>query len=60
MYLAVNLPRHIATLGGVLLLTASCMIIQILKYTRIPPHLLMRLHIPQIRSILLFWQPLIP
>ena len=37
MYLAVNLPRHITTLGGVFLLTYSCMIIQILKCTGIPP-----------------------
>ena len=59
MYLAVNLPRHIATLGGVLLLTDSHMISQILKCTGSPPHLLMRLHGPQIRSLLLFWKPLI-
>ena len=31
MYLAVNLPRHITTLGGMLLLTASRMFRQILK-----------------------------
>ena len=31
MYLAVNLPHDIATFGGVLLLTASHMIIQFLK-----------------------------
>ena len=55
MYLAVNLSRHIATLGDVLLLTASHMVSQILKFTGSPPHLLMRLHDPQIRSLLLFW-----
>ena len=37
MYLAVNLPHHIATLGDVLLLTASHMVSQILKCTRSPP-----------------------
>ena len=41
MYFTVNLPRHIATLGNVLLLTASCMIIQILKYTGSTPQLMM-------------------
>ena len=60
MYLAVNLPRHIATLGGVLLLTASHTISHILKFTGSPPHLLVRLQGTQIRSILLFWKPLIP
>ena len=60
MYLAVNLPRHIATLGGVLLLTAYRMIIQLLKYMGSPPNLLMRLRVPKIRSLLLFWNPLIP
>ena len=60
MYLAVNLPRHIATLVGVLLLTASRTISQLLKCMDSPPHLLMRLQVPQIRSLLLFWQPLIP
>ena len=60
MYLAVNLPRHIANLGGVLFLIAYHMIIQILKCTGSPPHLMMRLQGPQIRSLLLFWQPLIP
>ena len=42
MYLAVNIPRHIAVLGVVLLLTNSCMVIQMLKFTGSPPHLLMR------------------
>ena len=60
MYLVVNLPHQITTLGDVVLLTASCMIIQLLKCTGSPPRLLMHLHIPQIRSLLLFWQPLIP
>ena len=60
MYLAVNLPHHIATFGGVLLLTDSYMISQLLKYTGSPPHLLMRLHGPKICSLLLFWQPLVP
>ena len=60
MYLAVNIPQQITTLGGELLLTSSHMIIQILKCTGSPPHLLMCLHIPQIRSLILFWQPLIP
>ena len=60
MYLAVNIPHHIATLGGVLLLTASHMISQLLRCTGNLPHLVMRLHGPQIRSLLLFWQPLIP
>ena len=46
MYLAVNLPCHIATLGGVLLLTASRIIIHVLKCMGITPHLLMCLHIP--------------
>ena len=32
MYLAVNLPRHIASLGGVLLLTASLTIIQTVSF----------------------------
>ena len=60
MYLIVNLPHQITTLGGVLLLTASCMTIQLLKRTGSPPRLLMHVHIPQIRSLLLFWKPLIP
>ena len=60
MYLAVNLPHHIATFGGVLLLTASQMISQLLKRTGSPPQILMRLHGPEIRSLLLFWQPLVP
>ena len=60
MYLAVNLPRHITTFGGVTLLTASRVIRQLLKYTGSPPHLLMRLQGPKICSILLFWRPLIP
>ena len=37
MYLVINLPRHIATLGGVLLITASCMISYLLKCTGSPP-----------------------
>ena len=60
MYLVVNVPLHITNLGGILLLTAYHMIIQILKCTGSPPHLMMRLHGPQIRSLLLFLQPLIP
>ena len=60
MYLAVNIPQHIATFGGVLLLTASHMISQLLKCTDIPPHLLRRFHGPKIRSPILFWQPLVP
>ena len=60
MYLAINLPCHIATLGDVLILTAYLIIIQILKYMVSPSHLLMRLHGPQIRSLLIFWKPLIP
>ena len=60
MYLAVNLPHHIATFGDVLLLTASHMISQILKCTGNTPHLLMHLHGTKIHSLLLFWQPLIP
>ena len=60
MYLALNLPHHIATFGSVLLLTASQMISHLLKFTGSPPHLLMRLHSPEIRSLLLFWQLLVP
>ena len=60
MYLAVNTPRHIATLDVVLLLTAYFVINQLLKCTGSPPHLLIRLHGPQIRSLILFWQPIIP
>ena len=60
MYLAVNLTRHIATLGGIILLNSYCMIIQLLKCTVSPHHLRMRLHGPQICSLLLLWQPLIP
>ena len=60
MYLAVNLPRHISTLGGVLLLTASHMISQLLKFTGITPLLLIVLHSPQIHSLLLFWKNIIP
>ena len=60
MDLAVNLPHRIATFGGVLLLTASHMISQLVKCKGSPPHLLMRLHGPKIRSLLLVWQPLVP
>ena len=60
MYLVVNNPHHITTLGGVLLLPDAHMLRQILKCKGSPPCLLMRLHISQICSILLFWQPLIP
>ena len=60
MYLAVNLPHHIATFGSVLLLTASHNISQILKYTGNPPHLLIHLYGTKIRTLLHFWQPLIP
>ena len=60
MYLSINPPQHIATFSGVLLLTALHMISQILICTVSPPHLLMRLHVPKIHSLLLFWQPLVP
>ena len=60
MYLVVNPPHQITTLSSVLILTASCMIIQLLKYTGSPLCLLMHLHSSQICSLLLFWQPLIP
>ena len=60
MYLTVNIPHQITTFGGVLLLTASHIISQLLKCTGNPPHLLMHLHGTKIRSLLLFWQPLIP
>ena len=60
MYLAINIPRYISTLGGILFLTASCTIIQIFKCTGSPPHLLMLLQVPQICSILLFWKPFVP
>ena len=60
MYLAVNPPHHIATLGGVLLLTSSHMLSHLLNFTVSPPRLLMRLHGPQNRILLLVWQPLIP
>ena len=60
MYLAVNLPHHIATFGGVLLLTASYMISQLLKCKGNSPHLMMHLHVTKIRSLLLLWLPLIP
>ena len=60
MYLAVNPTRHIATLGGIIPLNYYCIISQLLKCMVSPPHLLMRLHGPQIRSLLLLWQPLIP
>ena len=46
MYLAINLPHHIAIFGGVLLLTASHMISQLFKCTGSPPRLLMHLHGP--------------
>ena len=54
MYLVVNLPHQTTTLGGVLLLTVSRIIIQILKCVGSPPRLLMCLHVPQIHSLLLF------
>ena len=60
MYLPINLPCHIATLSGVLILTAYLVIIQISKCMGSPPHFLMRLHGPQICSLLLFWKPLLP
>ena len=60
MYLAVNLPHHIATFGGVLLLNASHMISQLLICKGTPPHLLIHLHGTKIHSLLLFWQPIIP
>ena len=53
MYLAVNLPRTIASLGGVIFLTASRMICQLLKCMGRPPHLPMC-------SLILFWLPLSP
>ena len=60
MYLTVNLLRFIATLVGcVLLLTASHMISRLFKFRGSPPHLLMRLRVHHICSLLLFWQPLI-
>ena len=37
MYLVVNLPHQITTLGGVLILTASHMISQLLKCTGSTP-----------------------
>ena len=60
MYLAFNLTHHITTLSGVLILTASHMLSQLLKCTGSPPRLLMRLNVPHIHILLLFWQPLIP
>ena len=60
MYLAVNLPHYIATFGGILLLTTSHMISQLLKRSGSSPNLLMRLHGPKIRSLILFWQPIVP
>ena len=60
MCAAINFSRDIASLGGVILLTAYLTIIQLLKCTVSPPGLLMRLHGPQIRGLLLFWQPLVP
>ena len=60
MYFAVNTPHHIATLGGVIVLTASTTINQILKFMGSPTHLQMRLHGPYILSLLIFWQPLTP
>ena len=59
MYLDVNLPHHISTFVSVILLAASHMISQLLKFIGNPPHLLMNLHCINIRSLLLFWQPLI-
>ena len=53
MYLAINLPSHITTLGRVLLLTDYYMISQLLKYTVSHHHLLLRLHGPQIRILFL-------
>ena len=37
MYFAVNIPRHIATPIGVILLTDYCMMVHILKCTGSPP-----------------------
>ena len=56
MDLAINPPHHIATFGDVLLLTTSHMISQLLKCTGSSPHLLMCLHGPKNRSLLLFWK----
>ena len=53
MDLYANIPHQITTLGGVLLLTASHILSQILKSMGSPPCLLMRLHGLQIRSLLL-------
>ena len=60
MYPAINSPRHITSLGDDILLTAYLTIIQLLEYTGNSPHLLMRLHSPKIRSLILFWKPLVP
>ena len=60
MYLVVNPPHQITTLGGILILTASHMLVHIMKYMGSPFHLLIRLYVPKICSLLLFWQPLIP
>ena len=60
MYLTANLPRHITTLGGVLLLTDYITISQLLKCTVSPPHFLIRLQGPQICGLILFWKPIIP
>ena len=60
MYLSVNLQHQITTIGGLLLIIASHMTSHIVKYTVSLSHLLMRLHGPHIRSLLLFWQPVIP
>ena len=59
MYVAVNLPHQITNIGGIILLTASHMLTQLLKCMGSPPRLLICLHNPQIRSLLLFWKPLI-
>ena len=60
MYLVVNPSHQITTLRGVLLLNASHVLIHLFKYTSSPPRLLMRSRGTHIRSLLLFWQPLIP
>ena len=59
MYLAVNLPQHIATYGSVLFLTAYHIISQLFKCTGSTPHLLMHLHGTKVCSLLLFWKHLI-
>ena len=60
MYPAVNSPHQITTFGGLLLLTDSHIIIQILEFMVSTPQLLMRLNSPTIRGPIIFWKHLIP